>query len=140
MTSQSSTVTSPSSLSILKFCAVHPTCALLVAPVQVAQRLQKAHEAGKAAAWTDCEVVVARVEGDLAAAHQAIQQERAARERLEQEMKRAFMRGVCALNIEVRRGAIGLDACCQGCVAHGHCWDGWTPSSGGARASKGGGP
>ena len=77
----------------------------------MAQRLQQAHEAGKAAAWTDCEVVVARVEGDLAAAHQAIQQERAARERLEQEMKRAFMRGVCALNIEVRLGAVGLRAC-----------------------------
>lgn len=83
-----------------------------VAHVQVAQRLQQAHQAGKAAAWTDCKVVVARVEGDLAAAHQAIQQERAARERLEQEMKRAFMRGVCALNIEVRLGAMGLDACC----------------------------
>eukprot|EP00891_Asterochloris_glomerata_P001646 jgi/Astpho2/1646/fgenesh1_pg.00032_%23_3_t len=77
----------------------------------VAQRLQQAHQAGKAAAWTDCEVVVARVEGDLAAAHQAIQQERAARERLEQEMKRAFMRGVCALNIEamtvMKRGMPG---------------------------------
>ena len=82
------------------------------------QRLQQAHEAGKAAAWTDCEVVIARVEGDLAAARQAIQQERAARERLEQEMKRAFMRGVCTLNIEVRLSAVGLGACCVRMARH----------------------
>lgn len=45
----------------------------------------------------------------LAEAHQQLEQEAEARNRLEENMKRAFMRGVCALNIEamqlMKRGA-----------------------------------
>lgn len=42
----------------------------------------------------------------LAVAHEALVREAEAREKLEENMKQAFMRGVCALNIEVsRRGS-----------------------------------
>ena len=47
----------------------------------------------------------------LAELEEELAGERKARAKLEEDMKRAFMRGVCALNIEVRRPSVSPAFC-----------------------------
>ena len=69
---------------------------------QVANRVGEAREAGERVAWAAANAIIADVQGRLEAAQAEVREVAAAKQHMEQAMKRSFMRGVCALNLEVQ--------------------------------------
>ncbi|WIA39262.1 hypothetical protein OEZ86_005384 [Tetradesmus obliquus] len=75
----------------------------------VTQRAEQEREAAAAALGSTHAQEVAVLRGEIEALQEQLQQDAAARNRMEEDMKRAFMRGVTAINLEavqmMRRGA-----------------------------------
>ncbi|KAF6258585.1 hypothetical protein COO60DRAFT_1701259 [Scenedesmus sp. NREL 46B-D3] len=75
----------------------------------VIQRAEQQHEEDAAALTATHALEVAALRAEVEALQEQLQQEAAARNRMEEDMKRAFMRGVTAINLEavqmMRRGA-----------------------------------
>ena len=63
--------------------------------------MREATEAGERAAWAAANAIIAEVQAQLEASQAEVREVNAAKHRMEQAMKRSFMRGVCALNLEV---------------------------------------
>ncbi|KAK9844604.1 hypothetical protein WJX74_004492 [Apatococcus lobatus] len=76
---------------------------------KAADRMREATEAGERAAWAAANAIIADVQARLEASQAEVKEVGAAKQRMEQAMKRSFMRGVCALNLEalqvMKRGA-----------------------------------
>lgn len=63
--------------------------------------VQRKEEAAKQAAWADAGAIIADLKMTVASLQQQVRLEQAGKAQLEEDMKQAFMRGVCALNLEV---------------------------------------
>jgi hypothetical protein len=70
--------------------------------VQLEQDRKRQQELGRQAAWHEADIVIQQLQQQVADSQQALKLANLARNKLEEDMKQAFMRGVCALNIEVR--------------------------------------
>lgn len=69
--------------------------------MQRGQLVQRKEEAAKQAAWAEAGAIIADLKLTVAGLQQQLRQEQAGKAQLEEDMKQAFMRGVCALNLEV---------------------------------------
>lgn len=69
--------------------------------LQRGQVIQRKEEAAKQAAWAEAGSIIADLKLSVASLQQQVRQEQAGKAQLEEDMKQAFMRGVCALNLEV---------------------------------------
>ena len=58
-------------------------------------------EAAKQTAWAEAGIVIGDLKAALTDATEQLCKERAARDQLEEDMKKSFMRSVCAINLEV---------------------------------------
>ena len=70
--------------------------------MQRGQIIQRKEEAARQAVWGEAGVIIAELKLTVEALRKQLGQEQVAKAQLEEDMKQAFMRGVCALNLEVR--------------------------------------
>ena len=70
--------------------------------MQLKEEIKRNQGFGRQEAWQEANVVIAQLQKQLADSKQDLRMANLARDQLEEDMKQAFMRGVCALNIEVR--------------------------------------
>ena len=65
------------------------------------EQIQRKEEAARQAVWGEAGAIIAELKLTVEALRKQLGQEQVARAQLEEDMKQAFMRGVCALNLEV---------------------------------------
>lgn len=83
--------------------------------MQRAQVVQRKEEAAKQATWAEAGAIIADLKLTVAGLQQQLRQEQAGKAQLEEDMKQAFMRGVCALNLEVGKIARACALIMHGC-------------------------